>query len=86
MQIYKLCFFIILICSSYSRLNAQIEQLEIKVDKDSKIGENIDKEKINFLNNIKKLKELGILIRHGSPKNGYWEVIDCGKKNNEDTE
>ena len=24
--------------------------------------------------NIKKLKELGILIRHGSPKNGYWEV------------
>ena len=35
---------------------------------------------------IKKLKELGILIRHGSPKNGYWEVIDCGKKNNEDTE
>ncbi len=36
--------------------------------------------------NIKKLKELGILVRHGSPKNGYWEVIDCGKKNNEDTE
>ena len=27
-----------------------------------------------------------LLIRHGSPKNGYWEVIDCGKKNNEDTE
>ena len=48
MQIYKLCFFIILICSSYSRLNAQIEQLEIKVDKDSKIGENIDKEKLEM--------------------------------------
>ncbi|NBJ91992.1 winged helix-turn-helix transcriptional regulator [bacterium 1xD42-62] len=24
--------------------------------------------------NIKKLKEKGILIRHGSPKNGYWEI------------
>ena len=37
-------------------------------------------------NNIKKLKELGILVRHGSPKNGYWEVTDCGERNNEDTE
>lgn len=25
--------------------------------------------------NIKKLKEQGILLRHGSPKNGYWEII-----------
>ncbi len=25
--------------------------------------------------NIKKLKEQGILVRHGSPKNGYWEVM-----------
>ncbi|MCM1121467.1 MAG: putative DNA binding domain-containing protein [Eubacterium sp.] len=25
--------------------------------------------------NIKKLKDQGILIRHGSPKNGYWEVM-----------
>ncbi len=24
--------------------------------------------------NIKKLKEKGILVRHGSPKNGYWEI------------
>lgn len=24
--------------------------------------------------NIKKLKEMGVLVRHGSPKNGYWEV------------
>ena len=30
----------------------------------------------NIENNIKKLKEYGILIRHGSPKNGYWEIID----------
>ncbi len=25
--------------------------------------------------NIKKLKQKGILIRHGSPQNGYWEII-----------
>ena len=25
--------------------------------------------------NMKKLKEKGLLIRHGSPKNGYWEVV-----------
>lgn len=24
--------------------------------------------------NVKKLKELGVLIRHGSPKSGYWEI------------
>lgn len=24
--------------------------------------------------NIKKLKDYGLLVRHGSPKNGYWEV------------
>ncbi len=24
--------------------------------------------------NIKNLKERGILLRHGSPKSGYWEV------------
>lgn len=28
----------------------------------------------NIERNIKKLKELGILIRQGSPKNGYCEV------------
>ncbi len=28
----------------------------------------------NIERNIKKLKELGILIRHGLPKNGYCEV------------
>lgn len=27
-------------------------------------------------NNIKKLKESGILIRHGSPKSGYWEIVE----------
>lgn len=31
--------------------------------------------KRNIEINIKKLKELGILIRHGSSKSGYWEVV-----------
>ena len=26
--------------------------------------------------NIKKLKENGVLVRHGSPKNGYWEIVE----------
>lgn len=26
--------------------------------------------------NIKKLKEYGILIRHGTPKSGYWEIVE----------
>ncbi|MCI9075942.1 MAG: winged helix-turn-helix transcriptional regulator [Dorea sp.] len=29
----------------------------------------------NIESNIKKLKECGILIRHGSPKSGYWEIM-----------
>lgn len=52
----------------------------------AKIAEQLGMGSRSIEKNIKKLKELGILIRHGSPKNGYWEVIDCGKKNNEDTE
>ena len=52
----------------------------------AKIAEQLGMESRSIEKNIKKLKEFGILIRHGSPKNGYWEVIDCGKKNNEDTE
>ena len=51
-----------------------------------KIAEQLGLGSRSIEKNIKKLKELGILVRHGSPKNGYWEVIDCGKKNNEDTE
>ena len=52
----------------------------------AKLAEKIGVASRNIESNIKKLKELGILIRHGSPKNGYWEVIDCGEKNNGDTE
>ena len=52
----------------------------------AKLAEKIGVASRNIESNIKKLKELGILVRHGSPKNGYWEVTDCGEKNNEDTE
>ena len=52
----------------------------------AKIAEQLGMESRSIEKNIKKLKELGILVRHGSPINGYWEVTDCGEKNNEDTE
>ena len=52
----------------------------------AKLAEKIGVASRNIESNIKKLKELVILIRQGSHKNGYWEVIDCAKKNNEDTE
>lgn len=52
----------------------------------AKLAEKIGVASRNIESNIKKLKELGILIRHGSPKNGYWEVIDCTRKDGEDTE
>nr|WP_296047971.1 hypothetical protein [uncultured Blautia sp.] len=33
----------------------------------------------NIEANIRKLKEYGMLIWHGSPKNGYWEVVNSEK-------
>lgn len=39
------------------------------------LAEQIGISKRNIENNIKKLKELGILIRHGSSKGGYWEIV-----------
>lgn len=39
------------------------------------LAEQIGISKRNIETNIKKLKELGILIRHGSSKGGYWEVL-----------
>ena len=41
-----------------------------------KLAEKIGIVSRNIEDNIKKLKEYGILIGHGSPKNGYWEIID----------
>lgn len=39
-----------------------------------KIADAIGISSRNIESNIKKLKKCGILIRHGSPKNGYWEI------------
>ncbi len=41
-----------------------------------KLAEKIQVTSRNIESNIKKLKEHGMLIRHGSPKNGYWEITD----------
>ena len=51
-----------------------------------KIAEQLGLGSRSIEKNIKKLKSLGFLIRHGSPKNGYWEVTDCEVENNEDAE
>ena len=40
----------------------------------AKLAEQIGIASRNIESNIKKLKEQGILIRHGSPKRGYWEI------------
>lgn len=40
----------------------------------SKLAERIGVASRNIEANIKKLREQGILVRHGSPKTGYWEV------------
>ena len=42
----------------------------------SKLAERIGVASRNIEANIKKLKDLGILIRHGSPKNGYWQIVE----------
>ena len=40
----------------------------------TKLAEKTGVARRNIEENIKKLREAGILIRHGSPKSGYWEV------------
>ena len=46
----------------------------------AKIAEQLGMGSRSIEKNIKKLKELGILVRHGSPKSGYWEVTNYGAK------
>ncbi len=43
--------------------------------KGSELAEQIGISKRNVEVNIKKLKEIGLLIRHGSSRGGYWEVV-----------
>lgn len=40
----------------------------------SRLAEKIGVASRNVEANIKKLREQGIFVRHGSPKTGYWEV------------
>ena len=42
----------------------------------AKIAKQLDLGSRSIEKNIKKLKEYGILIRHGSPKSGYWEIVE----------
>ena len=30
----------------------------------------------NIINNMKKLQEAGLLVRHGADKNGWWEIVE----------
>ena len=46
----------------------------------AKLAEKIGIASRNIESNIKKLKDCGILVRHGSPKSGYWEIVDEGEK------
>ena len=41
-----------------------------------KIAERIDISRRTVENNIKKMKESDIVVRHGSPKNGCWEIVE----------
>lgn len=45
-----------------------------------KLAEKIGIAGRNIESNIKTLKDCGILVRHGSPQNGYWEIVDEGEK------
>lgn len=41
----------------------------------AQMAEEIGISRRNIEMNIKKLKQYGMLVRHGSPKKGYWEII-----------
>ena len=74
----------------YELTDTQRKMVELlRIDKQlsaKKIAEQLGLGSRSIEKNIKKLKSLGFLIRHGSPKNGYWEVTDCEAENNEDAE
>ena len=67
--------------------STQLEIINLLLENDRlsavKLAEKIGVASRNIESNIKKLKECGILIRHGSPKNGYWEVVERAAKNDE---
>ena len=42
---------------------------------ETELAEAIGISKRNIEENIKKIKEMGILVRNGSDRKGYWEVV-----------
>ena len=50
----------------------------------TKIAKQLDLTSRSIEKSIKKLKEYGLLVRHGSPKNGYWEVKEYEKNDEND--
>lgn len=68
------------VCSIEDGLNDTQRKILVLLSKDEQLSasgmaEQIGISRRNVEANIKKLKEKGILLRHGSPKNGYWEII-----------
>ncbi len=61
-------------------LNYTQEKILELLSKDAQLSAKKMAEKIgissrNIESNIKKMKGRGILVRHGSPKSGYWEIV-----------
>ena len=54
-------------------LNLLLENCKLTADE---MASSIGISRRNIEANIRKLKDYGILYRHGSPKKGYWEVVD----------
>lgn len=57
-------------------LNLLLENCKLTADE---MASSIGISRRNIEANIRKLKDYGILYRHGSPKKGYWEVVDKSK-------
>lgn len=63
------------------KLNATQRQILEIVQKNDRISASAIAKELSLSSrgiekNIKLLRDLGILIRHGSPKGGYWEVVE----------
>ena len=56
------------------KVSLKYEKYEVFTTK--KIAERIDISRRTVENNIKKMKESDIVVRHGSPKNGCWEIVE----------
>ena len=61
-------------------LNETEEAILSIIEKDSSISAASIAERVNITSravekNIKKLRERGILVRHGAARGGYWEIV-----------